>query len=85
VDWSGLWAKTDEEWQTMVADLRALPEGERMRVDDTTLIMLRLLPASAPVTSAFSTEVSLPGPLTIGESSTFEEESDFQAFEESPR
>lgn len=42
VDWERIWSLSQEEWMQMVAELRQLPSGERMRVDDTTLVMLRL-------------------------------------------
>jgi hypothetical protein len=42
VDWDRLWNLSPDDWHALVAELRALPEGQRMRVDDTTLVMLRL-------------------------------------------
>ena len=42
VDWDEFWSMSAEEWQGRVASLRELPHGERMRVDDTTVVMLRL-------------------------------------------
>jgi hypothetical protein len=42
VDWPGFWNLTPDAWNRLVAELRDRPPGRRMRVDDTTLIMLRL-------------------------------------------
>lgn len=42
VDWNQFWSMSDDEWRNFVVNMRAAPEGDRMRVDDTTLVMLRL-------------------------------------------
>lgn len=42
IDWDALWAMTSEDWSARVAELRNLPSERRMRVDDTTLILLRM-------------------------------------------
>jgi hypothetical protein len=42
VDWEAFWNMTPEQWNRCVAELRDLPTGRRMRVDDTTLVMLRM-------------------------------------------
>ncbi len=45
VAWDEFWNLTEDDWNQRVADLRDLPSDCRMRVDDTTLVMLRLGPA----------------------------------------
>lgn len=42
VDWEEFWSISSEAWTERVAALRALPPDGRMRVDDTTLVMLRM-------------------------------------------
>jgi hypothetical protein len=55
VDWNGFWNMTEDDWNQRVAALRDLPAERRMRVDDTTLVMLRLgqpVPAGEPSSEA---------------------------------
>ena len=42
VDWECLWNMTPNDWASRVAMLRDLPSDTRMRVDDTTMVMLRM-------------------------------------------
>jgi hypothetical protein len=42
VDWEGLWHANQNHWSELVHTRRDLPNDRRMRVDDTTVVMLRM-------------------------------------------
>ena len=56
IPWNTLWEQSAAEWTQRVAALRDLPADERIRVDDTTLVMLAI---GAAATSESSPAVSV--------------------------
>jgi hypothetical protein len=69
VDWNGFWEMSEEDWRERVAVLRELSSDCRMRVDDTTLIMLRL---GTSVPSEESACETTAGDLAAAESTLLE-------------
>lgn len=53
IDWEWFWQMTPEQWCDFITGLRALPLAERIRTDDTTLVMLRM---SEPESTAVPAE-----------------------------
>ncbi len=63
VGWDWFWNMTEAAWYQWVAELRELPAGQRMRIDDTTLTMLRMVAqpqAVSPETAEPLVEALLP-------------------------
>ena len=48
VDWEKFWEISEDDWHAEVAFLRDLPSDRRMRVDDTTVVLLRLGSGASP-------------------------------------
>lgn len=56
IDWTGLWRQDAYAWTQRVSTLRELSAAERIRVDDTTLVILRV---GEPTCSVSVVEASL--------------------------